>query len=227
MESKQTKRKPNWNADETLALASLVEENKHILRGKLGPTLTSEMKHRTWQSIAERLAAMGVGPARTAVEVEKKWHNVFSKSKSEISDHRRVVTGTGGGPPPKPLSAVATTVCGVVGEDNACLSGIDGGIDSSLLQILNIGEGSQPVGINVFEGPPGMDPLILNSSPLVAAPVQEPSLPLTSMTTSLQASENRSSQPDLKRRIEELICRKLELEVQYMELKIKKLKQEE
>jgi hypothetical protein len=35
MEAKQqTKRKPNWNSDETLALASLVEENKHILRGK-------------------------------------------------------------------------------------------------------------------------------------------------------------------------------------------------
>ncbi|XP_048746732.2 uncharacterized protein LOC125659184 [Ostrea edulis] len=185
------------------------------------------MKHRTWQSIAERLAAMGVGPARTAVEMEKKWHNVFCKSKSEISDHRRVVTGTGGGPPPKPLSAVATTVCSVVGEDNACLSGIDGGIDSSLLQILNIGEGSQPVGINVFEGPPGTDPLILSSTPLVTTPVQEPPLPLhvtSSMTTSLQASENRSSQPDLKRRIEELICRKLELEVQYMELKIKKTK---
>lgn len=91
----QTKRKPNWNADETLALTNLVDENKQILRGKLGPSLTSEMKSRTWRNIAVSLTAMGVGPGRTAAEVEKKWHNIFSKSKSEISDHRRATTGTG------------------------------------------------------------------------------------------------------------------------------------
>lgn len=48
----QTKRKPNWNADETQALTNLVDEKKQILRGKLGPSLTSEMKSWTWQNIA-------------------------------------------------------------------------------------------------------------------------------------------------------------------------------
>lgn len=67
----QTKRKPNWNADETLALTNLVDENKQILRGKLGPSLTSEMKSRMWRNIAVSLTAMGVGPGRTAAEVEK------------------------------------------------------------------------------------------------------------------------------------------------------------
>ena len=28
------KRKPNWNAEETLALTNLVDENKHIIRRK-------------------------------------------------------------------------------------------------------------------------------------------------------------------------------------------------
>lgn len=91
----QTKRKSNWNADKTLTLTNLVDENKQILRGKLGPSLTSEMKSRTCRNIAVSLTAMDIGPGRTAAEVEKKWHTIFSKSKSDISDHRRATTGTG------------------------------------------------------------------------------------------------------------------------------------
>ena len=50
------KRKPsNWNADETLALTNLVDENKHTIRGKLGLNLTSNLKNRTWQKIVETL----------------------------------------------------------------------------------------------------------------------------------------------------------------------------
>lgn len=47
---------------------------------------------------------------------------------------------TGGGPPPRPLSAIAETVSKVVGQHNACLSGIVGGIDSSMLHILGDSE---------------------------------------------------------------------------------------
>lgn len=36
-----------------------------------------------------------VGLSRTPAEVEKKWHNIFSHSKIEISSFRRTVTGTG------------------------------------------------------------------------------------------------------------------------------------
>lgn len=94
MEEKQ-KRKPNWNSDESLALASLVDDYKHSLRGKLSPSLTSDMKTRAWGEVAQKLCAMGVGSSRTPAEVEKKWHNIFSHSKSEISSFRRTVSGTG------------------------------------------------------------------------------------------------------------------------------------
>ena len=94
-QSTPSKRKPNWNAEETLALTNLVDENKHIIGGKLGPNLTSDLKNRTWQNIAQTISAMGLGPARSSLEVEKKWHNIFSKSKSEISEHRRTLSGTG------------------------------------------------------------------------------------------------------------------------------------
>lgn len=94
MEGKQ-KRKPNWTSDESLALASLVDDYKHMLRGKLSPSVTSDMKTRAWGEVSQKLCAMGVGPSRTPAEVEKKWHNIFSNSKSEISSYRRTVSGTG------------------------------------------------------------------------------------------------------------------------------------
>ncbi|XP_062613578.1 uncharacterized protein LOC134275315 [Saccostrea cucullata] len=218
MES-QTKRKPNWNADETLTLTNLVDENKNILRGKLGPTLTSDMKARTWQSIAQTLTAMGVGPARTAAEVEKKWHNIFSKSKSEISDHRRGTTGTGGGPPPKALSAIAEAVSSVVGENNTCLTGIGGGADTTLIQLGLLGE--EPLGIHVIEGPSDTVSCFATPPP--------PPMPSTSTSTSRLVSRTSSTtgSTDLKRKIDELTVRKLELEVEYYALKIKKAKGEE
>ncbi|XP_078311343.1 myb/SANT-like DNA-binding domain-containing protein 4 [Crassostrea virginica] len=160
-QSTPSKRKPNWNAEETLALTNLVDENKHIIRGKLGPNLTSDLKNRTWQNIAQTISAMGLGPARSSLEVEKKWHNIFSKSKSQISEHRRTLSGTGGGPPPRPprpLSTIAETVCSVVGD----------------------------------------------------SPQDASSVPHT----------------DLKWIMEELSYRKLQLEIEYLNLKIKKLKEE-
>jgi hypothetical protein len=54
------------------------------------------MKTKAWEEIAAKLRAASVGPPRTAAETEKKWHNIFSKAKTEISNHRRVVSGTGG-----------------------------------------------------------------------------------------------------------------------------------
>lgn len=213
----QTKRKPNWNADETLALTNLVDENKQILRGKLGPSLTSEMKSRMWRNIAVSLTAMGVGPGRTAAEVEKKWHNIFSKSKSEISDHRRATTGTGGGPPQKTLSTIAMAVSNVVGENNTCLSGIPGGLDTSIIQLGGL-IGEDPVGINIIEGPPDTVPHILDPE---SPPPPSPS------SWMLPLSRGRTNCSNPKRKIEELTLKKLELEVQYLELKIKKLKKEE
>ncbi|XP_056009912.1 uncharacterized protein LOC125678237 [Ostrea edulis] len=218
MESHKLKRKPNWSSEESLALTTLVEEYKDVVRGKLSPQLTSQMKSKAWGEIAVKLRAMSVGPTRTAAEVEKKWHNIFSKTKTEISNHRRIITGTGGGPPPKSLSAVAEAVTSVIGANNTYLMGIEGGIDTSLLNLDIVGDES--VGIHVIEGPPDTDPHILGSTPLEVTSVLESSLPLVT-------SGNSSRDINLKRKMEELTCRKLELEVQYLEMKIRKLKKEE
>lgn len=44
----------------------------------------------------------------------------------------------GGGPPQKTLSTIAMAVSNVVGENNTCLSGIPGGLDTSIIQLGGI-----------------------------------------------------------------------------------------
>lgn len=49
------KRKPNWREEEALQLVELVEERKHIIKGKFSPTLTSAEKKKTWDDISKLL----------------------------------------------------------------------------------------------------------------------------------------------------------------------------
>jgi hypothetical protein len=94
-EKRGKKRKANWTMDECLLLVTLVNEKKHILRSKLGPGLTSRMKKEAWEGLAERLNASAVNTQRTVEEIEKKWQNLLSTSKAEISTYRKTSNGTG------------------------------------------------------------------------------------------------------------------------------------
>lgn len=73
-------------------------------------------------------------------------------------------------------------------------------------------------GINIIEGPPDTVPHILDPE---SPPPPSPS------SWMLPLSRGRTNCSNPKRKIEELTLKKLELEVQYLELKIKKLKKEE
>ncbi len=42
------KRKPNWTQEQQLLLAQLVNENKHIIKGKFGVGITSKTKGDTF-----------------------------------------------------------------------------------------------------------------------------------------------------------------------------------
>jgi len=50
-------RQPNWTADQSLLLASLVEDNSHIIKGKFSATVTHETKRKVWVKIADAVNA--------------------------------------------------------------------------------------------------------------------------------------------------------------------------
>ena len=90
----KAKRKPNWTQEECLLLVTLINENKHVLRSRLGPNLTSQMKRDTWEKISKQFNASALTP-RTTEEIEKKWNNILSTSKAEKSTFRKQSTITG------------------------------------------------------------------------------------------------------------------------------------
>ncbi|KAL5007580.1 hypothetical protein ScPMuIL_016386 [Solemya velum] len=129
----EPKRKPNCTIDECTLLATLVNERKNIIRGKLNPFLTSAMKKECWKSITQRLNDSTIVP-RSTEEIEKKWQNILSSSKTELSSHKK--SSMGGGPPHKSVSLLAEAVQSVLGKDSEVISDIAGGIYSSLISFL-------------------------------------------------------------------------------------------
>jgi hypothetical protein len=87
-------------------------------------------------------------------------------------------------------------------------------------------------GIHVVEGPPGTEPHIIPTPPPVASvlPALESNTStidsftpaLVSVTNATNSFTSASKDCDLKRRIEELTCKKFELEVMYLKMKVKK-----
>lgn len=229
----KTKRKPNWTQDECLLLATLVNEKKDVLRKKLGPNLTSKMKRDAWEKISSQLNASSA-IKRSTEEIEKKWNNILSSCKSEISNFRKSSTATGGGPPSKPLSALAETVQMVIGESNAIITGIDGGIDSSVLHLITDDNVCtfqilQDVNCNTSSS---QATAILPLSPMLCSspPSMQSSLPVRSQKSpvlphTISRAPRTSLQTQSKSEvIEELTIKKIKLEIEYFDLKVKALK---
>ncbi|KAK6324249.1 hypothetical protein J4Q44_G00065880 [Coregonus suidteri] len=135
---KKRNRKPNWTEEQGLLLAQLVNEHKGMLRGKFGPTVTSQGKRRAWDTISQTINASFPLVVRTGDDCEKRWYVLQSKAKDEIAAHKRESSLTGGGPPAKRLSQVDNTVFQVLGHSEVSVTGLPTGIDTSMMQALEM-----------------------------------------------------------------------------------------
>ncbi|XP_046582216.1 uncharacterized protein LOC124289655 [Haliotis rubra] len=88
------KRKPNWTSDQSLLLVRLVDERKSIIKGKFGPGVTSRMKKEAWGEVAANINAAFPNVVRSSDDCEKRWYNIQSKSRQEISAFKRQLSGT-------------------------------------------------------------------------------------------------------------------------------------
>lgn len=48
-------RKPNWTSEEMEVLAEAYLSSYKVIRGKLTPVVTSEVKKRAWENITDKL----------------------------------------------------------------------------------------------------------------------------------------------------------------------------
>ncbi|KAK4314630.1 hypothetical protein Pmani_014081 [Petrolisthes manimaculis] len=121
-----TKRNSNWSKDETMLLLQLIKEKKKIIKGKFSPDLTIKDKREAWQYITNSLNATFPGIHRQREQVEKKWHNLLSKSKKSITTRRHLFNQTGGGPPAPgdgDADPIMEGIEKILGKDNVTVTG--------------------------------------------------------------------------------------------------------
>ena len=93
-------RKKNFPFDETNTLVAEVKKYKETLFRKLRPSLTTDEKKRTWESVAVKVTACGVA-RRSSQDVQIEYKNFKSPTKTKYNKFQRAVNQTGGGTPPR------------------------------------------------------------------------------------------------------------------------------
>ena len=108
-------RKPNFSVAECNLLLQLADENLETIREKFSNNLTNKKKKAIWESISEKVNALGVAK-RTPTEVHEKW-------RACVGWH-----GKNSKPPPPP-NATSQRILELFGDEPG-FSGIQGGIES-------------------------------------------------------------------------------------------------
>ena len=112
-------------------LTSGVEKRSKLL---LSGSTTAATKHTARQGIAGEVNAVG-GYRRTVADIKKKWICLKSGTKNKMAVVRREQQKTGGGSNDgQEVSLMENRIMGIMGE--VCLVGIEGGIDTSSMQVL-------------------------------------------------------------------------------------------
>ena len=122
------KRRPNFSTAEQSALIESIGSHPEVLQKFHGPGLSKSQKEESWQSIQVELSNI-FGISRTVEELKKKWADLKSVAKKEVSRYRREVKKTGGGTPPPPPDQLHEKIVKIIGEE--AVEGVVGGLDTS------------------------------------------------------------------------------------------------
>ncbi|CAC5417875.1 unnamed protein product [Mytilus coruscus] len=101
-------RQPNWSISEITLLQELVEKDELVIKSKQTNTITNNKKNEKWAEICSKINAMGL--------------------QKRTTEQRKL---TGGGPAPKPPSAVEEKIIEMM-KDRPNFSGISCGFESTI-----------------------------------------------------------------------------------------------
>ncbi|XP_060575078.1 uncharacterized protein LOC132732625 [Ruditapes philippinarum] len=131
MDVKKTKR-PKWEMEETTVLVETVVSFKN-LDAKFTNTYCSADRNRFWADTTEKINAVG-GNSRTVQQVEKKWRDMKSQTKSKEVRRREEMRKTGGGAAEHiNMSSLEEKILGKI--PSCTVEGVPGGRDTSLILI--------------------------------------------------------------------------------------------
>ena len=93
---KKSARQPNWTRQEKEILVEEFLKRKSILRGKFSSKLKSIDKQAAWTEITEAVNRSPLSTFRRDEKtVQKKWDNLLSDAKKEISAYKKSLAKTG------------------------------------------------------------------------------------------------------------------------------------
>ncbi len=99
VEKAKRPRKPNFSPSESILILQMTEGNLDVIRDKFSNVLTNKKKAEVWQSIRDKVNALGVAK-RTTSEIKDKWRTMVTAAKKDFSRERREQRKTGGGKAP-------------------------------------------------------------------------------------------------------------------------------
>ncbi|KAH3702763.1 hypothetical protein DPMN_077789 [Dreissena polymorpha] len=113
----------SWSKKEIDILLELVIENKNLLEGKHGPSVTEANKRKKWQEIVSAINACGVA-LRTVDTCKKKLRDLKKNARDYLNSFK--VPKTGGGKEKKKLWYYDVVLDHIIGRDSPFLHGIAG-----------------------------------------------------------------------------------------------------
>ena len=125
--------KGNFTFTESNLICVLLTEQLNLVKGKHSMEVTNIKKQEMWEDVTRRVNALGVC-LRKEAEVKNKWRNLSRGAKGKFTPERKERSKTGGGPAPQKPTQAAENIINVL-KDTASFKGIDGGLESSIIEI--------------------------------------------------------------------------------------------
>ncbi|XP_041461245.1 uncharacterized protein LOC121412519 [Lytechinus variegatus] len=125
--SKTNRRSENFTQDEIDILIRECISRKGTLCDPISANLTHSMKMQAWNNISEAVS-YAAGNQRSVEELRVKLSNLKSTVKKAYNKRKRLMGGTGGGPPPAPLEQWQDLLIDFMGQE--ALDGVIGGVET-------------------------------------------------------------------------------------------------
>ena len=123
MEGKKA-RKPNFSAAEYELILQLAEEKLAIIREKFSNNITNQKRNEVWQSIFDKVNALGFAK-RSCKDIKEKWRAMCGMARKDMVQEKSPKK-TGGGKAPPPPRQTSQRIIELFGKELG-FSGIVGG----------------------------------------------------------------------------------------------------
>lgn len=127
---------PEMTEEELQVLIEEYERRRAVIDSDEKTVDFAKKKNQAWEKITEAVNACS-NHKRTITQVKTKIKNLKTRAKSRYVATKRLSGQTGGGPPPKQLSAVEERLAAMY-ENSAGWSGVPGGAESSAIPSLEL-----------------------------------------------------------------------------------------